>query len=138
MSARPHLPGILAEIADVAGVEAARTVARIKGGARAYFRLNPPDDHWLVQAVGREKADLICAAIGNSHAGVEYDVPMAVYWNRPQLWREIQKRLDAGQSKPEIARALGVHHKTVQAHKNGRRSTVQDAIQQIDLFDNEP
>ena len=47
------LPGILGEIAEVAGFKAALQVARAKGGTKAYFPVTPEDDHWLVKAVGR-------------------------------------------------------------------------------------
>lgn len=135
MTSHRHLPGILLDIAEIAGVDAALAVARARGGTRAYFCLVPPDDHWLVELVGREKAEAICRALGGKSTGAEYEIPMNVHLSRPALWRELRRRLQAGQSKPEIARALGIHYKTVQAHKNGRRLTADDTCRQDDLFD---
>lgn len=54
------LPGVLGEIADVAGIPAALAIADQVGGTRINIPARAKDDHWLVQTVGREAADQIC------------------------------------------------------------------------------
>lgn len=135
MSQVPHLRGILFEIAEVAGENAALAIAGIKGGAPAYFPFDPPDDHWLVAAVGREKATLIGRKLATGKGGIELEVPLGPLMSRNQVWREIRRRLRAGETKPKIARALGIHYKTVQAHKNRHRKLADISVLQLDLFD---
>jgi hypothetical protein len=121
MAARPHLPGIPAEIADAAGIEAALAVAKAKGGTRAYFPERPRTNNWLVNAVGRDKAATIGRLFASGRGGIELEIPGGAALGRVAVWREIYQRLEAGQSKVQIALALGINCRTVQAHANGHR-----------------
>ncbi len=121
MGTNPQLPGILAEIAEAAGIDAALAVARAKGGGRAYFPETPRPQSWLVEAVGADRAAVIGRLFASGRGGIELEVPGGPALACVARWREIYRRLAAGQSKPEIARALGISHRTVQAHANGRR-----------------
>lgn len=72
-----EFPGILREIAEIAGVEAALILSRIKGGTLVHFpsteRLRP--DHWLVDAVGHEAACKIVNHIATAKLGIRLYVP---------------------------------------------------------------
>jgi hypothetical protein len=54
------LPGILAEIADVAGEEAALAFARAKGGTTIYLPPKPSENHWSSRLIGSEAACKVC------------------------------------------------------------------------------
>lgn len=54
------LPELLAEIAEVAGLDAALKIAEAKGGQRVYIPAYPREGHWLWLAVGPETAAKIC------------------------------------------------------------------------------
>lgn len=69
------LPGVLAEIAEVADIDAALRISQAKGGSRNYFPLRAADGHWLVELVGREAADKICAHFGTGSGGMEILIP---------------------------------------------------------------
>lgn len=116
----------------MAGLEAAIKIAEAKGGARAYFPAVPGAEHWLSQLVGKDKA----GAIGKALApGQWHEVPMGPSASQAKRWRMIIEMSDEGHSKPAIARAAGVHHKTVQRIVNGKRRTVDRVLAQKDLFE---
>lgn len=117
------LPGILAEIADAAGTEAALLVAQAVGGRRAYFPGEPGPDHWLSRLIGQERARAVCAQLTPGDRGIELEVPLGPCGSRARRWRRIHEMLEDGASKPAIAAATGVHHKTVQRHKSRRGKT---------------
>lgn len=72
-----HLPPLLNEIAEVAGVVAAVQIAEARGGTRVHFPARAPDGHWLVELVGREAADKLCAHFRATEAGgCHVDVPL--------------------------------------------------------------
>ena len=134
-SAHRHLPAILAEIADAAGFDAALKIAQAKGGTRAYFPARPDPEHWLSQLVGIDKAGAIGQALATGRAGAELEVPMGPSVSQARRWRLIFEMAADKRSKPEIARALGIHHKTVQRVLNNKRRTVERILAQRDLFD---
>ncbi|MEM7426745.1 MAG: helix-turn-helix transcriptional regulator [Pseudomonadota bacterium] len=121
MDRAPRLPGILGEIADVAGVEAARAVAKARGGCRAYFVAKPLPDNWLVELVGMELAEAIGAELAPAQGGLELEVPYGPASSRVDQWGEIYRRLGEGQTQTEIAKAHGITRRTVQYHANGHR-----------------
>lgn len=115
-----ELPGLLAEIAAAAGVEAAVAVAEKVGGTRAYFPGRPDPDHWLSTTVGHDKAAAICAAIAPG-IGVELYVPMGPAGARARLWRVMHGMIAAGANTPEIVRATGLSPVTVRRHRRTLR-----------------
>ena len=52
------LPPLLAEIAEVAGLDAALALASARGGSRITIPAHPRADHWFARAVGMEAAQL--------------------------------------------------------------------------------
>lgn len=127
-----QLPGVLAEIAGVAGINAAIAIATHAGGTRAYIPARVGDRHWLVKAVGRDAADKLCAHFSIDHRrGQRIDVPLfgGTY---KQLQRLIAARLDKleaeGASSQTIARTTGITQRTVHRHR-ARRRRVEDGKQ---------
>ncbi len=129
-----YLPGVLAEIAEVAGLDAALKVAEAKGGHLAYFPRVPKPDHWLVDLVGTERAVLICERVAPGDGGVQESVPLGPTGSRAKMWRRMHEMIDEGRPKPEIVRTLGVHRATVQRHKNGHSGQPKSDPDQGELF----
>jgi len=129
------LPGILAEIAEIAGRDAALAVAKAKGGTQAYFPTRPGPNHWLSKCVGLENARAIGRELGTGHGGVELLVPMGPSATKAAIWRKMHEMIDAGHSKATIARTCNVHVRTVQLHRNGKVKTAESLLDQSDLFD---
>lgn len=72
MTTATKLPGALADIAEIAGERAAQAIAVQRGGTEIYVPPHVGPDHWLVQLVGQEAADAICAHYRTVNAdGVE-------------------------------------------------------------------
>jgi hypothetical protein len=134
MRAYPYLPELLAEIAEVAGLDAALAVARAKGGVKVYFPHNPMADHWLSQTVGHSVALAICNQITAGSQGIHLDVPLGPSLSRAAKWRGMKRMRAEGKSNSEIARTYGCYYKTVQRVVNGRFKTVNLALAQQNLF----
>lgn len=125
-----RLPGVLGEIAHIAGAPAAIALAERAGGQRVYIPARVSGDHWLVDCVGRDAAERICAHFRlNGRGGQQIDVPLASAGAYAQLRRRIARdihKLDReGHSAREIARRVGVSQRTVHQHRavhHGRRA----------------
>ncbi|MFC7455044.1 hypothetical protein [Insolitispirillum peregrinum] len=112
-------PGILGEIAAIAGPAAAEAVARAKGGRPAYFPRRPMAGHWLADAVGLDKAQAICDRLVGGGSGFTVPVPVGPSGSRARVWRTISEALAEGCSVPEAAHRAGVDIRTARRHKNG-------------------
>jgi hypothetical protein len=73
------LPGILAEIAEVAGDDAALAVARVRGGTQIYIPPKPANDHWLCELIGLDQAYAVCEKLTAGVGSRRADVPLAIY-----------------------------------------------------------
>ena len=112
-----HWPGILADIAEVAGPMAAYRVADVRGGVPAYFPRPEglTDDHWLVVACGWEAARRIARRVG----GGKFEVPLGpLSGNRAAVARAIREGLAQGLPGLRVARMVGVDCRTVRRHRN--------------------
>jgi hypothetical protein len=113
-----QLPGVLAQVAQAAGLKAAVAVAKARGGGRAYIPTPQAlhDKHWLALAVGLEAAHAIARALG----GGEVEVPLGPFaGNRAAVWAAIERGLKDGLSAEQAARQVGVTARTVRRHKSG-------------------
>ncbi|MEM7428011.1 MAG: hypothetical protein AAF441_18105 [Pseudomonadota bacterium] len=128
------LPGVLQEIADAAGVEAALKVAQARGGAMAYFPARPKADHWLCKLLGSATALAIGRALAAGGSGVELLVPMGPDASTAERWRLIDQMIEQGCSASTIARATGCHIRTAKRHRNGHIKTRDAILAQADLF----
>lgn len=115
------LTGVLADIARIAGLDAALAVVRARGGTRAYFPRAPGPDHWLSRAVGAETAALICRELLANQTGDEIDIPQGPTGTL-RAARRMAAEMDAsGASAPVIAVATGLTDRTVRRMRARRR-----------------
>jgi len=128
------LPGVLAEIAAVAGEAAAFAISARVGGTRVYIPAKADEDHWLTEAVGPQAAAKICATLG----GDRHVIPLAAGGAYPSMRREIARhvhKLDqAGKSSAEIARAVGLTQRAVHRHRAAHRGGAKKNDRQGSLF----
>lgn len=122
------LPGILAEIAEIAGREAAELVAQSKGGCRVYM---PPSaglrsDHWLAAVIGPEKALMIAKALGDP-IGYRVDIPLGPTCEGARAARTrastVRSLTLEGASATAIARRLGITDRAVRMIRERLRRT---------------
>lgn len=108
MSDFDWLPGVLAEIAEAAGVEAALRISQAHGGHRVYIPAQAADGHWLVRLVGRANADAISKQLIGLR-GTMILIPMGgVQFARQRFYASRA----AGSSVHHAARLAGVHERT--------------------------
>ncbi|MBK5957410.1 hypothetical protein CCR97_04195 [Rhodoplanes elegans] len=121
------LPALLAEIAEVAGLEAALKLAESHGGTRMSIPARiTSDEHELVQCVGREAADKICAlyrqGTGSGRScGINVLIPRGPTGAIADARRRLAKALAGGASAAEAARAAGMTERSAyRARARGR------------------
>jgi hypothetical protein len=104
------LPGVLAEIADVAGEAAALAVAEAAGGTSVYFPPRPRADHWLCTLIGPDAALRVCDRLTAGVGPRRVDLPLGPTGHVADM-RKAQATIDrmimAGRSERDIARATG-------------------------------
>jgi hypothetical protein len=105
-NARAHLPLIIAEIAEIAGIDAAWAIARAKGGTTAFIPKRPLQGHWLVELVGMDAARHICDRFGSERILI----PMAASAQKSARWTEV---IESDMSIAETAKAMDAHQRTV-------------------------
>jgi hypothetical protein len=105
------LPGILGEIEEAAGRDAALTLARVRGGMPVYFPPRPGADHWLSRLLGHGKALAVCEQLTAGVGPRRLDLPQGEFGsyrkesaNRYDLMDEM---ICDGRSEMDIARATG-------------------------------
>ncbi len=122
-------PELLREIAEVAGVEAAITLADRRGGNRVYFprpdTLGP--HHWLVDCVGATPARLLC----EHFYGIELELPIGTL-SKTERQLRVQRLIALGWTSSEITRAVGCTRRTVKRNRSALRSRADG--EQLDMF----
>ncbi|SOC26925.1 hypothetical protein [Stappia indica] len=114
MNDNSDLPGLLADIADVAGLDAAMTLAEAVGGTRVTIPARVPHDHWLVRTVGRKAAEAICnhfrtlSAEGREAGARHIVIPKGPAGCLDKARRRLAKELHNGASAREAARRAGL------------------------------
>lgn len=111
-----YLPGVLFEIAQIAGEDAALAVAAAVGGTRAYFPGKVGTDHWLAVAVGLEAAQKICRELVAGQTGLEIGVPLGPSGTRSTTAQIIAKAFEDGEIVANAARLARVDERTVRRH----------------------
>jgi hypothetical protein len=111
------LPGVLGEVASVAGEPAAYAIAECKGGTRIYIPAKVPAHHWLTLTVGDVAAEKIAQRLG----GDRYDVPLVTSGAYRSWRRKIAKQVHdldkEGKSSREIARTVGLTQRAIHRHR---------------------
>ena len=115
MTDAPPLPGVLAEIADVAGREAALAVALEHGGLEihipspTYMRSPAGAECGLVRLLGRDAAECVAARLGGTTLYI------------PQARHALASHLAAQGLEPrEIAARLRISQRTLRRYANDR------------------
>lgn len=120
------LPPLLAEIAEVAGEEAALALAQACGGTRVYIPAAPAPDHWISKLIGHEAALSVCDRL-TAGLGIQrrVDMPLGPTGNNA-TFRSMQAHADrmivAGRSERDIARNTGYTTRQVRR----RRAKIRD------------
>lgn len=116
---KSSLPGLLGEIADIAGVDVAMEVARSHGGTRVSIPPEAEPDHWLVKLVGFDVADRICRGLaiidadGRPGAIRREVLPIGPNSVMKRARRIAAEALENGDSGREAARQSGLHERTI-------------------------
>lgn len=127
------LPGILGEIASVAGRSAALKIAEERGGTVCYIAKRLKEDNWLVLLLGREKAQIIADHL-NASIGGHFHLPLGPTSTQKKMVVSLQKLIMTGASSNRIASQLGIDKRTVHRHKARMGLSGKDP-RQGDLFE---
>ena len=109
----PPLPGLLNEIAQVAGREKALALAVARGGTRFTVPKSARAGHWLIALVGEEGLRHLV----ETRAGEVVLVPLGPAARAAATRRVIHHALAAGHSIETTAKLANVHARTVYRHK---------------------
>lgn len=108
------LPHVLAEIAAVAGEDAALAIAEARGGTPVYIPPDPDPDHWLSRLVGRERAKAIAEQLTCGVGGVRIDIPQGPAGTLNRIKIKADAMISEGESSArDISRATGYSMRTV-------------------------
>lgn len=125
------LPGVLEQIAETAGLEAALKLARTHGGTFVYIPAFPTEGHWLTQLVGMHAAEKICGLFQMNSSGARVLIPMA---RKSISDRTIAMAMERKLSARSTATLAGVHERTVYRHRRRRRKSLKANRDQLKLF----
>ncbi len=103
-----RLPGILAEIAQVAGEDAALRLARNRGGTQIYLPPIPAADHWICALIGRDAALAVCDRLTGGVGPRRVLVPLGPTGTQARARASVDNLLrDGNLSVRDIALATG-------------------------------
>lgn len=126
------LPGILAEIADVAGEDAAITIARAMGGAQVYIPPVPGPDHWLTRLVGQERAGAIAERLTAGLIGRRVTLPLGPRRHDLPRRAQLDRLIAEGRSTRDIVLTTGYTTRRVEQRRAELRERGPDS--QLKLF----
>lgn len=128
----PDLPPLLAEIADVAGIEAALAIAEAKGGQQVFIVAHLRPGNWLIEAVGIEKATLISDHFCSGRSRQKLTIPFGPAGSYQALRRRTARALEdaasRGESANQMAARAGVTTRTVHRFRSRRRAHNTDQL----------
>jgi hypothetical protein len=99
------LPGVLAQIADVAGEPAALAIAQAVGGTQVYIPPAPGPDHWLTLLIGADGARAVADKLTCGVGGLRVDLPVGPAGNTVALRARLDVLIGEGRSERDIALA---------------------------------
>ncbi|MEP9402056.1 hypothetical protein [Sphingomonas sp. VNH70] len=127
-----QLPGVLATIAEVASVEAALELAKVRGGTQVYFPAVPANDHWLCRLIGRPEARAVCERLCQGFAGMRVDIPLGPTGRAARGRDQVDTMLREGRSERDIALATGYTARAIRRRRAALAIVKQD--RQLSLF----
>jgi hypothetical protein len=116
-----QLPGILAQIADIAGEDAALAVAAARGGTQVYIPPVPDREHWLARLVGHNAAKQIADRLTCGVGGMRVDLPLGPKGAAARLRAKVDRMIDENRSERDIALATGYTIRGVRRRRAMRR-----------------
>jgi hypothetical protein len=111
------LPKLLAEIADVAGVDAALALAEARGGTEIYIPRRASEGHWLTDTVGYDAAAAICAW----RPAERIMLPLGPRGSMATVRATVSRMLAEGRSTTDIALACGISSRSVERRRAADR-----------------
>jgi hypothetical protein len=111
------LPGILAEIADIAGEDAALAVAAARGGTQVYIPPEPDAGHWLSRLVGHKAALAIADRLTCGVGGRRVELPVGAKGYAARGRAKVDRMIDQGASERAIALATGYTSSAIRRRK---------------------
>ena len=130
------LAPLLAEIAEVAGLEAALAIATARGGTIVNIPTGKRKSNWLIDCVGPEAAEKIAAHFTSGHMRLQLDIPLPPTNSYRQFIRQrvalINKALTETNSVQKAALMSGTPRRAIQRHKARMRAL--KSSNQGDLF----
>jgi hypothetical protein len=114
MPDRFGLPLVIAEIVQVAGVDAARALAAVKGGQQVYIPAEAKEGHWLTDLVGFSAAQRICEHYRTTNRdGRGVGKPLLIPMARIRSGEVLIRAIEAGGKNNRVAAISGRHERTV-------------------------
>lgn len=104
-----HLPGVMQEIVEVAGIKAAWEIVRTCGGRPISIPHEIKETHWLVDLVGMEAAQKISKHFTAGWKRISIQIPLA---RDAERRLRLIKALESGMSATDAAAVSGVHVRT--------------------------
>lgn len=126
------LPQVIAEIAEVAGPDAAWTLASARGGQQVFIPATVKSGHWLADLVGIEAAERICSHFSANGRGDTILIPMAAHVRKREV---LAKAMAEGAKVDQAAGLAGVHRRTVFRHRRRQALAAAKTSKQSDFFE---
>lgn len=126
------LPGILADIAEVAGEDAALAIAAVRGGTNVYIPPTPANDHWLCRLIGRDAAHAVCDKLTCGVGPLRVDMPLGPSGAAAKLRAKVDRMLREDRSERDIAMATGYTARAIRRRRAQIGATRDDG--QLTLF----
>ncbi len=111
------LPGVLADIADIAGEDAALAVAAARGGTQIYIPPSPDRDHWLSRLVGIQAAKAIADRLTCGVGGMRVELPLGPKGHAARVRAKVDRMIQDNRSERDIALATGYTIRGVRKRK---------------------
>lgn len=128
-----NLPAILAEIAEVAGYDAAIAIADVRGGTQIYIPPAPDADHWLCRLIGYEAAQKVADRFtGGVGIGRRVDLPLGPSGHQARVRARVDAMLREGRSERDIA--LATRYSTRGIRKRRQQLGVTEPERQLSLL----
>lgn len=96
------LPGVLAEIAAIAGDAAALAIADARGGTEVYIPPIPDEDHWLSVMIGRDAARAVAYRLTQGVGGRRIELPMGPVGHGARIRARVDEMLRQNRSERDI------------------------------------
>lgn len=126
-----QLPGLLAEIAEVAGDAAALAIANARGGTQVYFPPVPADDHWLCELIGRDEARAVCERLTCGIGGLRADLPLGPTGHAARARAKVDEMLRDQRSERDIAMATGYTSRAIRRRRAALNQPADDRQGQL-------